>query len=164
MQNAKKDPNSKHSGNPAHKTNKIVTHHEHRYLMTVLATMRNENFDVSRIEIERPGITYTIDTIEELKKIKNVILKNASDANYEGILVLDANLGQNGLSQAKVFNEAIDITSVALTKLDGSAKGGIILAVAKQYNLPAKLIGIGEKIDDLIDFNKEEFIEALFEQ
>lgn len=100
--------------------------------------------------------------IEELKKIKNVILKNAPDANYEGILVLDANLGQNGLSQAKVFNEAIDITSVALTKLDGSAKGGIILAVAKEYNLPAKLIGIGEKIDDLKEFNPKEFIEAIF--
>ena len=100
--------------------------------------------------------------IEELKKIKNVILKNAPEALCESILVLDANLGQNGLMQAKVFNEAVDLTSVALTKLDGSAKGGIILAVAKEYGLPAKLIGVGEKIDDLKDFNKEEFIEAIF--
>ena len=84
------------------------------------------------------------------------------NAIVESILVLDANLGQNGLMQAKVFNEAIDLTSVALTKLDGSAKGGIILAVAKDYNLPTKLIGVGEKIDDLKDFSKEEFIEAIF--
>ncbi len=100
--------------------------------------------------------------IEELKKIKNVISKNAPDSIVESILVLDANLGQNGLSQAKVFSEAINITSVALTKLDGSAKGGIILAVAKEYGLPAKLIGVGEKIDNLKDFNPDEFIEAIF--
>lgn len=122
---------------------------------------QNEGYDA--LIIDTAGrLQNKFNLIEELKKIKNVILKNASDANYEGILVLDANLGQNGLSQAKVFNEAIDITSVALTKLDGSAKGGIILAVAKQYNLPAKLIGIGEKIDDLKEFNPKEFIEAIF--
>jgi len=100
--------------------------------------------------------------IEELKKIKNVISKNAPDSLVESILVLDANLGQNGLMQAKVFSEAVNLTSVALTKLDGSAKGGIILAVAKEYGLPAKLIGIGEKIDDLKDFNPKDFIEAIF--
>ena len=75
---------------------------------------------------------------------------------------MDANLGQNGLMQAKVFNEAVDLTAVALTKLDGSAKGGIIFAVAKDYKLPTKLIGIGEKIEDLKDFNADEFIEAIF--
>lgn len=100
--------------------------------------------------------------IEELKKIKNVISKNVPGSNVESILVLDANLGQNGLMQAKVFNEAVDLTAVALTKLDGSAKGGIIFAVAKDYKLPTKLIGIGEKIEDLKDFNADEFIEAIF--
>lgn len=100
--------------------------------------------------------------IEELKKVKGVILKNAADSVIENILVLDASLGQNGLSQAKVFNEAVNITSVALTKLDGSAKGGIILAVAHDYKLPAKLIGIGEKIEDLKEFDAKDFIEALF--
>lgn len=76
--------------------------------------------------------------------------------------MLDANLGQNGLSQAKVFKEALDLTSVAITKLDGSAKGGIIIAIAKEFSLPAKLVGIGEKADDLKDFDKQEFIEAIF--
>lgn len=70
--------------------------------------------------------------------------------------------GQNGLQQAKVFTEAVNITSVALTKLDGSAKGAVILAVAKELKLPVKLVGIGEKMEDLKDFNREEFIEALF--
>ena len=100
--------------------------------------------------------------IEELKKIKGVIDKKAPEANFESVLVLDANLGQNGLSQAKVFKEAVEITAVALTKLDGSSKGGVIFAVAKDYNLPVKLIGVGEKIDDLKDFDKDEFIKAIF--
>ena len=122
---------------------------------------QNEGYNV--LIIDTAGrLQNKFNLIEELKKIKNVISKNASDSIVESILVLDANLGQNGLSQAKVFGEAIDITSVALTKLDGSAKGGIILAVAKEYGLPAKLIGVGEKIDDLKDFNPDEFIEAIF--
>lgn len=100
--------------------------------------------------------------IEELKKIKGVIDKKAPDANFESILVLDANLGQNGLNQAKVFKEAVELTAVALTKLDGSSKGGVIFAIAKEYNLPVKLIGVGEKIGDLKNFNKDEFISAIF--
>lgn len=100
--------------------------------------------------------------IEELKKVKNVITKNANDCVIESIIVLDANLGQNGLNQAKVFNEAVQLTSAALTKLDGSAKGGMILSIAKEFNIPTKLIGVGEGIDDLKDFRAEEFIEAIF--
>ena len=100
--------------------------------------------------------------MEELAKIKTVIDKNAPESLRECILVLDANTGQNGLQQAKVFTEAVNITSVALTKLDGSAKGAVILAVAKELKLPVKLVGIGEKMEDLKDFNREEFIEALF--
>ena len=100
--------------------------------------------------------------MEELSKIKSVIDKNAPEALRECILVLDANTGQNGLQQAKVFKDAVALTSVALTKLDGSAKGAIVLAIAKEMNLPVKLIGVGEKMEDLKEFNSSDFIEALF--
>lgn len=121
-----------------------------------------ENYDV--ILVDTAGrLQNKFNLIEELKKIKSVIDKKAPDALRECILVLDANTGQNGLQQAKVFTEAVNLTSVALTKLDGSAKGAIILAVAKELKLPVKLVGVGEKMEDLKTFNSEEFIEALFE-
>ena len=121
-----------------------------------------ENYDV--ILVDTAGrLQNKFNLMEELKKIKSVIDKKAPDALRECILVLDANTGQNGLQQAKVFTEAVNLTSVALTKLDGSAKGAIILAVAKELNLPVKLVGVGEKMEDLKTFNSEEFIEALFE-
>ena len=122
---------------------------------------KNENYNV--LIIDTAGrLQNKFNLIEELKKIKGVIDKKAPDANFESILVLDANLGQNGLNQAKVFKEALNLTSVAITKLDGSAKGGIIFAIAKEFALPAKLIGIGEKSEDLKNFDKKEFIEAIF--
>lgn len=121
-----------------------------------------ENYDV--ILVDTAGrLQNKFNLMEELKKIKSVIDKKAPEALRECILVLDANTGQNGLQQAKVFTEAISVTSVALTKLDGSAKGAIILAVAKDLKLPVKLVGVGEKMEDLKTFNPEEFIEALFE-
>lgn len=101
--------------------------------------------------------------IEELKKIKNVIYKKIENDNLETLLVLDGSQGQNGLNQALVFNEAVDITALAITKLDGTPKGGIIFSIAKNLKLPTKLIGIGEGINDVIDFNKADFINALFE-
>lgn len=101
--------------------------------------------------------------IEELKKIKNVIYKKIGNNNLETILVLDGSQGQNGLNQAMVFNEALDISAIAITKLDGTPKGGIILSVANSLKIPAKLVGIGEGIDDICDFSKEDFIDALFE-
>ena len=102
--------------------------------------------------------------MEELNKVKSVIDKLAPNCLKESMLVLDANTGQNGLSQAKLFSEAVNLTSVALTKLDGSAKGGIIIAIAKEFQLPVKLIGVGEKIDDLKLFNPNDFLNALFEK
>ena len=123
---------------------------------------KKENFDV--IIVDTAGrLQNKINLIEELKKIKNVIDKNAPEALAESILVLDANLGQNGLSQAKVFKEALNLTSVAITKLDGSAKGGIIIAIAEEFSLPAKLVGIGERTQDLKNFDRKEFIEAIFD-
>jgi len=101
--------------------------------------------------------------IEELKKIKNVIYKKIENDNLETLLVLDGSQGQNGLNQALVFNEAVDISALAITKLDGTPKGGIIFSIAKNLKLPTKLIGIGEGINDVIDFNKQDFINALFE-
>lgn len=122
---------------------------------------KNEQYDV--ILVDTAGrLQNKYNLMEELSKIKSVIDKNAPESLRETILVLDANTGQNGLQQAKVFADAINLTSVALTKLDGSAKGAIILAVAKEMKLPVKLVGIGEKMEDLKDFNSEEFINALF--
>ena len=123
---------------------------------------RNENYDV--ILVDTAGrLQNKFNLMEELAKIKNVINKNAPESLRESILVIDANTGQNGLQQAKVFKECVDLTSVALTKLDGSAKGAIVLAIAKELNLPVKLVGVGEKIDDLKDFDSKEFIQALFD-
>ena len=122
---------------------------------------KGENYNV--ILVDTAGrLQNKFNLMEELKKIKSVIDKKAPEALRECILVLDANTGQNGLQQAKVFTEAVNITSVALTKLDGSAKGAIILAVAKELKLPVKLVGVGEKMEDLKEFNPDEFIEALF--
>lgn len=101
--------------------------------------------------------------IEELKKINRVIKKSIPDAPQEILLVVDATTGQNALRQAQIFNEAIGITGIALTKLDGTAKGGIIFAIKKELGIPVRLIGIGEGVDDLKDFDPEDFVTALFE-
>lgn len=122
---------------------------------------RNENYDV--ILVDTAGrLQNKFNLMEELSKIKNVIDKNAPESLRESILVIDANTGQNGLQQAKVFKECVNLTAVALTKLDGSAKGAIVLAIAKDLNLPVKLVGVGEKMEDLKKFNSKEFIQALF--
>ncbi len=123
---------------------------------------KSENYDV--ILVDTAGrLQNKFNLMEELKKIKTVIDKQAPEALRESILVIDANTGQNGLQQAKIFGDCVKLTSVALTKLDGSAKGAIILAIAKEMNLPVKLVGVGEKMEDLKAFNPEDFINALFE-
>ena len=100
--------------------------------------------------------------MEELRKIKRIIGKIDATAPHEVLLVLDAGTGQNAISQAKQFNEAVGLTGLALTKLDGTAKGGVIFALAKQFGIPIRYIGIGEGIDDLQDFDARKFIDALF--
>ena len=101
--------------------------------------------------------------MEELKKIKRVISKKLPDAPHEILLVLDATTGQNALSQSKLFNDALGVTSIALTKLDGTAKGGIVVSICSALEIPLKYIGVGEKIDDLQDFNSTHFVNALFD-
>ena len=100
--------------------------------------------------------------MEELTKIKRVIKKVMPEAPHEVMLVLDGSTGQNALEQAKQFTAATDVTSLAITKLDGTAKGGIVLAIAHQFKIPVKFIGVGEKIDDLLIFDKQEFVDSLF--
>lgn len=102
--------------------------------------------------------------MEELKKIKRVISKAIPDAPHEKILVLDATTGQNALSQARLFHEAIGVTGIVLTKLDGTAKGGIIVPIVETLSVPVTYVGVGEGVDDLIPFNIDSFAEGLFEE
>jgi fused signal recognition particle receptor len=100
--------------------------------------------------------------MDELSKIRRVIQKVIPDAPHEAILVLDGSTGQNALEQAKHFTAATDVTSMIITKLDGTAKGGVVLAIAHQFKIPVKYIGVGEKMSDLIVFDKHEFVDSLF--
>lgn len=122
----------------------------------------SRNLDV--LIIDTAGRLHTKSNLmEELKKIRRVLGKLMPDAPHETLLVLDATTGQNGLNQAKQFTEAVGVTGIVLTKLDGTAKGGIVLAISKELGLPVKFIGVGEKIDDLQPFDHIEFVEALFQ-
>jgi fused signal recognition particle receptor len=113
--------------------------------------------------IDTAGRLHTkVNLMEELKKIKRTVAKQIQGAPHEILLVLDATTGQNALSQAKLFNEALAVTGLALTKLDGTAKGGIVIAICSSLNIPLLYIGIGEKIEDLRPFDAEQFIDALF--
>ena len=100
--------------------------------------------------------------MEELTKIKRVIKKNHPDAPHEVLLVLDGSTGQNALEQAKQFTTATDVSALAITKLDGTAKGGVVLAIANQFKIPVKFIGVGEKMEDLLVFDRHEFVDSLF--
>ncbi len=101
--------------------------------------------------------------MEELSKIKRVIQKKLPDAPHEVLLVLDGSTGQNAINQAKEFTKAVEVTGLILTKLDGTAKGGVVIAISNELNIPVKYIGVGEQIDDLQLFDREKFVEALFE-
>jgi fused signal recognition particle receptor len=113
--------------------------------------------------IDTAGRLHTkINLMEELKKIKRSVDKKLPGAPHEILLVLDATTGQNALTQAKIFHEALNVTGIALTKLDGTAKGGIVLSICKSLNVPLMYIGVGEQINDLQAFDAEKFVDALF--
>ncbi len=122
---------------------------------------KSRNIDI--VIIDTAGRLHTKSNLmEELKKVKRSIQKAMPEAPHETLLVVDATTGQNALRQADMFNKAADVTGIALTKLDGTAKGGIIFAIKKDLGIPVKLIGVGEGIEDLRDFDPKEFVEALF--
>lgn len=100
--------------------------------------------------------------MEELRKVSRIIDREMPNAKRENLLVLDATTGQNAVSQAKTFSEVTDISGIVLTKLDGTAKGGIVIAIKSELDIPVKLIGVGEQLDDLQPFNSKDFVEALF--
>jgi fused signal recognition particle receptor len=105
-----------------------------------------------------------IDLMNELSKIKRVMSKVIPDAPHEILLVLDASTGQNAFEQARQFTAATEVNALALTKLDGTAKGGVVIGIADQFKIPVKYIGVGEGIEDLQLFNKHEFVDSLFKQ
>lgn len=129
-------------------------------------------FDTAQSAVSRQCDVVLIDTagrlhnkihlMDELNKIKRVIQKVIPDAPHEVLLVLDGSTGQNALEQAKHFTAATDVTAMAVTKLDGTAKGGVVLAIADQFKIPVKFIGVGEKAEDLLIFDKHEFVDSLF--
>lgn len=102
-----------------------------------------------------------VNLMEELKKVKRIVSREIPGAPHEVLLVLDASTGQNALSQARIFNEAVGLTGIALTKLDGTAKGGIIVAIANELKIPIRFIGVGEGVEDLREFDAKEFVEAM---
>jgi fused signal recognition particle receptor len=101
--------------------------------------------------------------MEELKKVRRIMGREIPGAPHETLLVLDAATGQNALSQAKLFKETAEVTGIALTKLDGTAKGGIVAAICNEFRIPVRYIGVGEGVDDLRDFDPAEFVDALFQ-
>jgi len=129
-------------------------------------------FDTAQSAVAKGSEVVLIDTagrlhnkahlMEELSKIKRVIQKVIPDAPHEVLLVLDGSTGQNALEQAKHFTAATDVSAIAITKLDGTAKGGVVLAIANQFKIPVKFIGVGEKMTDLLVFDKHEFVDSLF--
>ena len=131
-------------------------------------------FDAVQAAVARNADTVIVDTagrlqtnanlMEELKKIKRVIGKVVENAPHETLLVLDASIGQNSLSQAKLFNEALGVDGLVMTKLDGTAKGGILFNVTRELKVPVRFIGVGERVDDLQSFNSKTFVEALFDR
>ncbi len=118
---------------------------------------------IDTVFVDTAGRLHTkINLMEELKKIQRTISKKIPDAPHEILLVLDATTGQNALSQAKLFHESMGITGLALTKLDGTAKGGIVISICQQLKLPLLYVGVGESIDDLQPFDAKQFVDALF--
>ncbi|HAS17686.1 MAG: signal recognition particle-docking protein FtsY [Nitrospirae bacterium GWA2_42_11] len=127
-----------------------------------LAASKARGVDV--LIVDTAGRLHTkINLMEELKKIRRILEREHPGSPHEVLLVLDATAGQNSLVQARIFSKDIGITGIVLTKLDGTAKGGIILSISEELRIPIKMIGVGEGIEDLRDFNAREFVDALFE-
>jgi fused signal recognition particle receptor len=126
-----------------------------------LAAAKARRLDV--VLIDTAGRLHTkANLMEELRKMKRVLARELPGAPHEIWLVLDATLGQNALSQARQFHEAVGVTGIVLTKLDGTARGGIVVAITEELKIPVRLIGVGEAADDLQDFHADEFVNALF--
>ncbi len=121
--------------------------------------------EVDLLIVDTAGRLHTQSNLmKELKKVKRVITKEAEDMQVEVLQVLDATTGQNAVSQAELFNEAVEVDGIALTKLDGTAKGGVVIAIKEEIGIPIKLIGVGEDLEDLQTFHPESFIDALFSE
>lgn len=130
-------------------------------------------FDACRATIARKSDILIVDTagrlhtkvnlMEEMKKIRRILGREIPGAPHETLLILDAATGQNAISQAKLFKESADVTGIALTKLDGTAKGGIVVAISNEFKIPVRFIGVGESVDDLREFDPAQFVEALFQ-
>lgn len=127
-----------------------------------VAAARSRGTDV--VLIDTAGRLHTkTNLMQELQKMKRVLARELPGAPHEVLLVLDATIGQNALSQAREFHGAVGVTGIALTKLDGTARGGIVVAIADELKIPVRLIGVGEAVEDLQDFHAQEFVDALFE-
>jgi len=130
-------------------------------------------FDAAEAALARKADVLLVDTagrlhtkehlMKELAKIRRALTKKIPDAPHEVLLVLDATTGQNAITQAKIFKEAVDVTGLFLAKLDGTAKGGVVLAIVDQIEIPVKFVGVGELQEDVLPFNADEFIEGLFQ-
>ena len=122
---------------------------------------KNDNADV--VIIDTAGRLHNkVNLMNELSKIKRVMQKVVPDAPHEVLLVLDASTGQNAVEQCRQFTQATDVNALALTKLDGTAKGGVVIGISDEFKIPVKYIGLGEKMTDLQLFNKREFVDSLF--
>ncbi len=118
---------------------------------------------VDHLLIDTAGRLHTkVNLMEELKKIQRVVAKRLPEAPHEVLLVLDATTGQNGLLQARQFSEVLNVSGIVLTKLDGTAKGGMVVAIQRELGIPIKMIGVGEGVEDLLPFDAEAFVEAIF--
>ncbi|MGH7231958.1 MAG: signal recognition particle-docking protein FtsY [Nitrospiraceae bacterium] len=128
-----------------------------------MAAAKGRGMDV--VLIDTAGRLHTkANLMDELRKIKRVLARELPGSPHEVLLVLDATTGQNALSQARQFHEAVGVTGLALTKLDGTARGGIVIAIAEELKIPVRFVGVGEGTEDLQDFHAREFVDALFEQ
>lgn len=131
-------------------------------IFDTVSTAKNRGFDVAIIDTAG-RLHNKSDLMKELEKINKIIVQQSGEKDFETLLVIDSTTGQNGLEQAKVFNEIVDLSGVILTKFDGTAKGGIIFPITEELKKPIKFIGVGEGINDLRVFNVNEFVEAMFD-